>query len=169
MHAAGGSLVVSLCNTTVDVWFVCLALVPVRRPCRFLIAFHARFLGSPSLKFVETSWACFWTGFGEAYKCMLHLPLQPVVLCSVLVELCTAFRCLCGAVRLIQGHNILSAHRHIYHSCACHTPWLAVCIGFVWVHADSFLQSVASPFHSFVTTTLLNVNVNVNNVLAISI
>ena len=26
------------------------------------------------------------------------------------------------------------------------------CIGFVWVHADSFLHSVASPFHSFVTS-----------------
>ena len=24
-------------------------------------------------------------------------------------------------------------------------------MGFVWVHADSFLHSVASPFHSFVT------------------
>ena len=24
---------------------------------------------------------------------------------------------------------------------------------FVWVHADSFLRCVASPFHSFVTTT----------------
>ena len=27
--------------------------------------------------------------------------------------------------------------------------------GFVWVHADSFLHCVASPFHSFVTTYLL--------------
>ena len=25
-------------------------------------------------------------------------------------------------------------------------------MGFVWVHADSFLRCVASPFHSFVTT-----------------
>ena len=30
--------------------------------------------------------------------------------------------------------------------------WLAGCIGFVWVHADSFLRCVSSPFHSFVTT-----------------
>ena len=30
--------------------------------------------------------------------------------------------------------------------------WLAGCMGFVWVHADSFLHSVTSPFHSFVTT-----------------
>ena len=29
--------------------------------------------------------------------------------------------------------------------------WLAVCMGFVWVHADSFLHIVASPCHSFVT------------------
>ena len=28
-------------------------------------------------------------------------------------------------------------------------------MGFVWVHADSFLHCVASPFHSFVTTMLL--------------
>ena len=28
---------------------------------------------------------------------------------------------------------------------------LAGCMGFVWVHADSFLCCVASPFHSFVT------------------
>ena len=28
---------------------------------------------------------------------------------------------------------------------------LADCMGFVWVHADSFLRCVASPFHSFVT------------------
>ena len=27
-------------------------------------------------------------------------------------------------------------------------------MGFVWVHADSFLRCVASPFHSFVTTIL---------------
>ena len=32
------------------------------------------------------------------------------------------------------------------------TAWLAGCMGFVWVHADSFLHCVASPFHSFVTT-----------------
>ena len=25
-------------------------------------------------------------------------------------------------------------------------------MGFVWVHAESFLHSVASPFHSFLTT-----------------
>ena len=25
-------------------------------------------------------------------------------------------------------------------------------MGFVWVHVESFLHSVASPFHSFVTT-----------------
>ena len=25
--------------------------------------------------------------------------------------------------------------------------------GFVWVHADSFLRCVTSPFHSFVTTS----------------
>ena len=31
--------------------------------------------------------------------------------------------------------------------------WLAGCMGFVWVRADLFLPSVASPFHSFVTTT----------------
>ena len=38
-------------------------------------------------------------------------------------------------------------------SCASCVPrWLAGCIGFVWVHADSFLHCVASPFHSFVTT-----------------
>ena len=30
--------------------------------------------------------------------------------------------------------------------------WLAGHMGFVWVHADSFLRCVASPFHSFVTT-----------------
>ena len=33
--------------------------------------------------------------------------------------------------------------------------WLAVCVGFVWEHADSFLHCVASPFHSFVTTKQL--------------
>ena len=32
--------------------------------------------------------------------------------------------------------------------------WLAGCMGFVWVHADSFLCCVASPFHSFATTLL---------------
>ena len=26
-------------------------------------------------------------------------------------------------------------------------------MGFVWVHVESFLHSVASPFHSFVTTS----------------
>ena len=30
-------------------------------------------------------------------------------------------------------------------------------MGFVWVHADSFLHSVASPFHSFVFSTELEV------------
>ena len=31
--------------------------------------------------------------------------------------------------------------------------WLAGCMGFVWVHADSLkLHCVASPFHSFVAT-----------------
>ena len=30
--------------------------------------------------------------------------------------------------------------------------WLAGCIGLVWVHADSLLHSVASPFHTCVTT-----------------
>ena len=30
--------------------------------------------------------------------------------------------------------------------------WLAACMGFVWVHADSFLHPVASPFHSIATT-----------------
>ena len=29
--------------------------------------------------------------------------------------------------------------------------WLAGCMEFVWVHVESFLHSVASPFHSFVT------------------
>ena len=31
-------------------------------------------------------------------------------------------------------------------------PTKAGCMGFVWEHADSFLRSVDSPFHSFVTT-----------------
>ena len=31
---------------------------------------------------------------------------------------------------------------------------LAGCMGFVWLHADLFLPSVASPFHSFVTISL---------------
>ena len=30
------------------------------------------------------------------------------------------------------------------------------CMGFVWVHAESFLHSLASPFHSFVTTLVLS-------------
>ena len=29
-------------------------------------------------------------------------------------------------------------------------------MGFVWVHVESFLHSVASPFHSFVTTVVRN-------------
>ena len=32
-----------------------------------------------------------------------------------------------------------------------HVRLHSVCMGFVWVHADSFLHSGASPFHSFVT------------------
>ena len=33
--------------------------------------------------------------------------------------------------------------------------WLhGLCVGFVWVHVESFLHSVASPFHSFVTILL---------------
>ena len=32
------------------------------------------------------------------------------------------------------------------------TDGLAGCVGFVWVRADSFLHSVASPYHSFVAT-----------------
>ena len=32
--------------------------------------------------------------------------------------------------------------------------WVAGCMGFVWMHADSFLHSVASPFYSFVTIAL---------------
>ena len=32
--------------------------------------------------------------------------------------------------------------------------WLAGCMEFVWVHADSFLRRVASPFHSFVTISV---------------
>ena len=41
-------------------------------------------------------------------------------------------------------------------------------MGFVWVHADSFLRCVSSPFHSFVTTSwrsrhiLRNVNRQAN-------
>ena len=33
--------------------------------------------------------------------------------------------------------------------------WLAGFMGFVWVHADSFLRWLASPFHSFVTTSVI--------------
>ena len=33
-------------------------------------------------------------------------------------------------------------------------------MGFVWVHADSFLHCVASPFHSFVTTYLSRLGVD---------
>ena len=44
--------------------------------------------------------------------------------------------------------------------CEKRDGWLAGCIrfvcytGFVWLHADSFLHSVTSPFHSFVTIFL---------------
>ena len=31
--------------------------------------------------------------------------------------------------------------------------WLAGCMGFLWVTGFSFFHCVASPFHSFVTTT----------------
>ena len=41
-------------------------------------------------------------------------------------------------------------------SSAC-VRWLAGCMGFVWEHADSFLHCVASPFHSFVTTSSVRV------------
>ena len=34
--------------------------------------------------------------------------------------------------------------------------WLAGCMGFVWVHVESFLHSVASPFHSFVSSLWLS-------------
>ena len=34
--------------------------------------------------------------------------------------------------------------------------WLAGCMEFAWVHADSFLHSMASPCHSFVTTISSN-------------
>ena len=33
--------------------------------------------------------------------------------------------------------------------------WLASCMGFVWVHADSLLRCVASPFHSFGSEKLI--------------
>ena len=32
--------------------------------------------------------------------------------------------------------------------------WLAGCMGFVWVHADSFLHSLAPPLQSFVTISM---------------
>ena len=32
-------------------------------------------------------------------------------------------------------------------------------MGFVWLHADAFLHCVASPFHNFVTTSILDLYV----------
>ena len=109
MHADCGSLVVSPCNTTVGVWLSCLALLPVSRPFRFLTAFHASFLASPSLNFVEAFWACFWTNACFSFRFSFFFSVLRLLNCVRLSGVS-----LCGTSH--TRHNILSAQCHIHRS-----------------------------------------------------
>ena len=84
MHAACGALVVSPCNlnATVGVLIVGSEFLPVSRPCRCLTAFHASFLGSPSLNFVETCWACFRPNAGFNFCFCLFFSVLPLFHCA---------------------------------------------------------------------------------------
>ena len=55
--------------------------------------------------------------------------------------MCSALTCCCWKLAMLVNVTV--------------RPTLIGCMGFVWVHADSLLRCVASPFHSFVTTTLI--------------